>query len=120
MNSAELKQRLKDRLLEIPINNSGLRELYRLSRNLDVTSKEIEPLLNELCDKNILIRKQEYACPVCQDKLILTQEMIEQLITESGEDSFMCEECNDDIHIESNKTGYIFYDIEDRDALMEW
>lgn len=52
-----IKLKLKERLLNIPLNYSSFREKHSLASDLNVRAIDIEILLNELCEKNILLRK---------------------------------------------------------------
>lgn len=114
----DIGERLKKRLIEIPINYTAFRELYRLAKDLNVEAKAIYPLLNELCEKNILIKKIEYTCRTCRTTTVLNNEELKEIIEEDN--CFECEECGNIINPNRDTTGYIFYDIEDRQALAQW
>ena len=113
-----IKTKLKERLLEIPINSKAYREKYRLAADLDVEPENIESLLNELCEKNILSKKVEYICSTCKSTNILDDELLKEMIVE--DDCFECDECGDFVNSTQNKTGYIFFDIKDKQALINW
>lgn len=55
-----IKQKLKERLLEIPINHRAFREKHRLVADLQVDFKKVEFYLNELVQLGILIEKKQY------------------------------------------------------------
>jgi len=114
----ELKLRLQKRLLDLPINARARRELYSLADDLDVEYKEIEPLLEELCNNKILIKKTEYICNTCKNTIILTDSMLKELMKDA--DYLECEECSCSINQKLNKSGFIYYDIVDMESLISW
>lgn len=113
-----LKDELKQRLLEIPINSRAFRELYRLSNDLKVEAEALKPLLEELCNKNILIPKIEYICSTCRNTTIMTKEELEEIM--DGETYFDCDECFSEVNPNEDKTGYIYYDVKDKTSLSKW
>lgn len=116
-----MKEQLKKRLLEIPINSRAYREKHRLAKDLNIDVKLLEFLLNELVAKNILKEKIQYICPNCRDTSIMDNEMLNEILEESDEEkSFSCDNCMDYINPEINRTGYVFYDIKDKQVLIHW
>lgn len=114
----EIKSKLKERLLAIPINHKAYRETFRLADDLDVEVKDLEPLLEELCNANILTKKIEYICSTCRNTTILNNESLKEIIEE--DDCFECEECSSLVNTNKDKTGYIYYDVKDKQGLMQW
>ena len=49
-----MKEKLKNRLLEIPINYNAFREKHRLASDIDAALTDVEELLDELLEKDIL------------------------------------------------------------------
>lgn len=113
-----IKTKLKERLLEIPINDRAFRENYRLARDIDVDIKYIQFYLNELVEKDILKQKFEYRCPNCRETTIMDDKLLNECLNENGH--FECENCMDYINPNTSKTGFIYYDIKDKQALMNW
>lgn len=112
-----IKTKLKKRLLEIPINDCAIREKHRLASDLDIDLKYIEFYLNELVLKNILKQKFEYRCPNCGEVTTMDDELLSEVL----EDGFFgCDNCFEFINPNKSKTGYIFYDIRDKQALIAW
>lgn len=112
----DIKNRLKKRLLEIPINHNALREKHRLANDLNMSYEDISPLLEELCGSEGLKEKNEYICPVCRDTCVLDNKLLMDIIVE--ENCFECEECGNLVDVLKNKTGYVFYDILNREDLI--
>jgi len=110
------KIKLKERLLEIPINSRAYREKHRLANELSIEIEDIEVLLNELVEKNILKEKIQYICPNCGDTTTMDNEILDE---DEGE-SFPCDNCMDFINPKKNRTGYVYYDIKDKQALINW
>ena len=98
----DIKARLKEKLLEIPIRSMAYREKHRLADDLEVESKDIELLLNELCSKNILTEKIEYICPNCRDTTVLDSELLKEMTEEGEDDKFECDNCGDLINPKVN------------------
>lgn len=116
----DIKIKLKERLLEIPINDTAFREKHRLANHLKVKLEDVEPLLNELVEKNILKEKIEYKCPTCRDRTVMDQELLEECIIKDEDNCFECDNCINLISPIKNKTGYVFYNIKDKQALINW
>lgn len=122
----ELKMKLKERLLEIPMRYRTLREKHGLACDLDVDVDDLKPYLKELCDKDILIEKIEYMCPSCHSTIILDENLLNELLEygsdflENEEKYFECDECCGEIYPYANVTGFVFYDIKDEEALNRW
>ncbi|RHW66316.1 hypothetical protein DZC34_03325 [Clostridium botulinum] len=114
----DIKTRLRERLLEIPVNSTAYREKYRLADDLNIKVEEIEPFLNELCEKNILLEKIQYYCPNCRSTTIMDNEILKEFIDE--EDYCECDDCDNFISTNKNKTGCVFYDIKDKQSLIDW
>ncbi|APR02631.1 hypothetical protein CLQ_14363 (plasmid) [Clostridium botulinum Af84] len=114
----DIKTRLKERLLEIPVNSTAYREKYRLADDLNIKVEEIKILLDELVERNILKEKFQYICPTCRDTTIMDNELLQEFIIEDG--CFECDNCFDLINPNKDKTGYVFYDIKDKQALINW
>lgn len=112
-----IKTKLKARLLEIPINNSAFREKHRLASDLDIDLKYIEFYLNELVAKNILKEKFQYRCPNCREVTIMDDTLLNEILADG---LFECDNCMEFINPKNNKTGYVFYDIKDKQALINW
>ncbi|WP_125154392.1 hypothetical protein [Clostridium rectalis] len=112
-----IKNKLKERLLEIPINHSAFREKHRLVNDLEIDFKKVEFYLTELVELGILIKKTQYICPNCGD----TTTMDNKLLNEVVEDGyFECDNCMDFINPNKNITGYVYYDIKDKALLETW
>ena len=116
----KIKEKLRERLLDIPPRSNAYREKFSLADYLEVDPKEIEPLLNELCEKGILEEKIQYICKRCHETTILDKKLLEELIEESEDNCFVCDECENFINPETDKTGYIFYDVLDEQLLKQW
>ncbi len=114
------KEKLKEKLLEIPMNYRAFREKYRLASDLNIALEDIEPLLNELVEKKILKKKVQYICPNCRDTTTMDDELLKEILNEDEGDCFPCDNCTEYIDPTKDTTGYIFYDIEDEQALIEW
>ncbi|EQC1535620.1 hypothetical protein [Clostridium botulinum] len=113
-----IKLKLKEKLLEIPINSRAYREKYRLADDLNIKVEEIKILLDELVEKNILKEKFQYICPTCRDTTIMDNELLQEFIIEDG--CFECDNCCDLINPNKNKTGCVFYDIKNKELLNKW
>ncbi|QUH22209.1 hypothetical protein [Alkaliphilus sp. B6464] len=114
----DIKTKLKERLLEIPVSYNAFREKYRLASDLNVKPEEIEQLLNELCKRDILKEKIEYICPTCRESTVLYSQLIEMMTIEDN--CFECEECGDLVNSIKDKTGYVFYSVNNRQDLINW
>ncbi|OSA73631.1 hypothetical protein B2H86_14895 [Clostridium botulinum] len=112
-----VKNKLKQRLLEIPINWRAYRENYRLAEDIDADLRKVEFYLNELVQLNILIKKNQYLCPNCGDITIMTDELLNDVIEDGY---FECDNCMDFINPNKNITGYVYYDIKDKALLEAW
>lgn len=112
-----LKTRLKERLLEIPIKSRAYRELHRLASDLNEDDEKISICLNELVDLDILVEKKEYSCPNCCDKTILTNELLNDILED---DCFECDNCSSSININEDTSGFIYYDINNMSDLENW
>lgn len=95
-----VKEKLKERLLEIPIRSRAYREKNRLA-----------------CNLGIIIEKKEYICTCCSDTTVLSNEDLNNILEE---DSFMCDNCCEYINPITDVTGFVYYDIEDSNALKGW
>lgn len=115
-----IKEKLKERLLEIPPRSKAYREKRRLADDLGVEPKDIENLLNELCEKEILEEKIEYICKRCHETTILSKKLLEELTEESEDNCFECDNCESFVNPETDKTGYIYYDVLDEKLLTNW
>ena len=115
----DIKIKLKERLLEIPINHSACREKHRLAKDINVELKDIEPLLDEMVEKKILKEKFKYRCPSCNDPTIMDDELLKEIMNDDDGECFPCDKCIDFIYPAKNKTEDVFYDIKDRQALKE-
>lgn len=113
-----IKSKLKKRLLEIPINQKGLREKHSLANNINEDLKKVEFYLNELVNLNILKEKKEYICPYCGSRDVMDDEILNELIDEDG--YFECEECIGFIEANKNTTNYVYYDIKNKSLLEQW
>lgn len=113
-----IKLKLKKRLLEIPDRYRTFREKHKLANDLKVETKYVEFYLNELCEKGILIEKIEYICPNCTKTTILNNDLLEELL--DGEVTFECENCCDEINPNKNKTGFVYYDVINKEGLINW
>lgn len=116
----DIKLKLKERLLEIPLNHRAFREKYRLADDLKVEIETIEPLLNELVTKNILKEKIQYICPNCGDTTTMDNELLKEVVDEEEGECFECDNCMNFINPLKNRTGYVFYDILDKEQLNNW
>lgn len=114
----DVKLKLKERLLEIPVNDGAFREKHGLARDLGAEPKEVEPFLDELCERNVLSRKIQYKCPTCHDMTIASDELLQDMIVEDG--CYECDNCCGLVNPDENKTGYVFYDIKDKKGLLNW
>lgn len=112
-----IKTKLKERLLEIPINHKSFREKHRIANDLNIDLKYIELYLNELCEDNILIKKIQYSCPKCGDTTIMDNELLNEIIKDGY---FECDNCMEFINPNKNITGYVYYDIKDKRLLESW
>lgn len=112
-----VKEQLKQGLLEIPVNHGGLREKHRLAVNLDLDFKKVEFYLNELVHLDILIEKKQYICPNCRDTVNIKKELLDEIVDDGY---FGCDNCYDFINPEKDVTGYVYYDIKDRELLENW
>ena len=111
-NLRKLKNDLIKTLLDIPINYKGERELYKLAKHLNVKPSCIIPILDELCDKNLLERQIQYYCPICKDTYILNSK-------DNPDEEYTCINC-DNIFIPTKYiTGYEFYNVLNKIALQE-
>ena len=117
-----IKEKLKERLLEIPLNYTDDREKHSLAEDINTSIEQIEPYLKELCKNGILTEMIEYICPVCHGREILDDDLLNEYLKQNGEDGyFQCEYClSCTINPKVNITGYIYYDIENRERLKEW
>lgn len=116
-----IKKKLKDRLIEIPIRDKAYREVSDLAEKINCTTKDIEPLLEELVEKDILIKKTQYICPTCHETTIMDEEYLKEILEYSDEDGkFACDNCDDYIDPKTDTTGFIFYDVKDYDLLKKW
>ena len=111
------KEKLKERLLEIPLNNKSSRGNFRLASDLVIKLSDLEILLNELCNSDILTEKIEYICPTCGDTTILDKDLLEDI---SEDNCFECDGCTNLVRSIINKTGFKFYDVKDKQALINW
>lgn len=116
----DIKTKLKERILEIPINDKAFREKHRFANDLDIKLKDIETLLNELVEKEILKEKIQYVCPNCGDTTIMDDELLKEILDEEEGTCFLCDNCMDFVNPSKNRTGYVFYDIKDKQALKEF
>lgn len=113
------KSKLKKRLLEIPLNDGAFsREKCRLANDLNIDVKKIEFYLNELCEKDILLKKTQYICPNCRHISTVSDEMLKDMIT--GDGCYECDDCCSLVNPEEDKTGYVFYDIKNKEGLVNW
>ena len=112
-----IKSRLKESLLEIPINHKAFREKHRLASELDIEFKKVEFYLNELVQLDILLEKKQYICPNCGDTTTMNKELLEEVLEEGY---FACDNCMDFINPNKDLTGYIYYDINDKNLLIAW
>lgn len=112
-----IKGKLKERLLEIPINHKAFREKCRLASDLNVEVKYIEFYLHELCEKNILLKKIEYICPNCGETTVMDDNLLNEILEE---EHFECDNCFDFVNPKKNTTGYVYYDIKDKEKLINW
>ena len=113
--------KVKDKLLDIPMGYKAHREVHRLASNLNIETKEVKDILDELCKEGILMEKIEYICPSCSETEILNKELLEELMEEHGEaDKFSCNECGDDVNIHRDLTGRIYYDVVNIEKLKDW
>lgn len=112
-----IKAQLKERLLEIPINYRALREKHRLASDLDLDFKKIEFYLNKLVNLGVLVEKKQYICPNCGDTTNMDRETLNEVIEEGF---FSCDNCYDFINPEKDITGYVYYDIKNRELLKNW
>ena len=112
------KNKLKKRLLEIPMNSRAYREANRLSDDINEDLKKIEFYLNELVQLEILIKKTQYICHNCSDTIIMSDETLTEFIDEDG--YFECDNCMSFINPKEDKTGFFYYDIKDKRLLEIW
>lgn len=112
-----IKIKLKERLLEIPINHRAFREKHRLADDLKIDLQKVEFYLNELVELNVLIRKIQYVCPTCGDTTIMNNELLKEILEDGY---FSCDNCSDFINPNKNITGYVYYDIKDKALLVNW
>lgn len=112
-----VKEKLKERLLEIPIRSRAYREKNRLASDLNEDANKIEFYLNELCNLGIIIEKKEYICTCCSDTTVLNNKDLNNILEE---DSFMYDNCCEYINPITDVTGFVYYDIEDSNALKGW
>lgn len=92
---------------------------HRLSNDLGARLQKIESLLKELCKKHLKKQRTEYTCGTCDNTTVLDNQSLQDILLEK--DFIQCEECGGEIiNVLKHKTGYIFYDIKDKKALMSW
>lgn len=48
----------------------------------------------------------------------MNNELLEDIITEDG--CYECDDCSALVNPNKNTTGYVFYDIKNREALLNW
>lgn len=116
-----IRNKLKKRLLEIPINDKALRRLAMLSKYLNVSKEELKMILDELCGLRILEERVFYACPECEDIVVLNLDNLENesFITSSG--LIECPSCMEIYPpLSKYKTGKIYYNILDKERLKNW
>lgn len=113
----KLKNKLKERLLDIPIKSRAYREKNKLADDLDEDVNNIEFYLNELCSLGIMTEEKQYICNNCGDTTILTNDDLSNLLEDGY---FMCDNCCEPINPLTDVTGFIYYDIDDVSALEEW
>lgn len=114
------KTKLKERLLEIPFNNKAYREKHSLANDLDTDLETVGALLNELVEKNILKEKIQYICHNCHDTTIMDDELLKEILEEGEDEYFPCDNCMEYINSENDRTGRVFYDVKDKEALKNW
>lgn len=115
-----IKENLKRRLLEIPVNSGAYREKNILADFLKANPKHIEILLNELCLQDILKEKIQYICRKCNSTTIMDEELVKEIILEDEDGCFECDECMELINPDVDRTGYVFYDIKNKELLIRW
>lgn len=115
-----LKDKLKNRLIELPYNYKSSRELHSLAKYLNINTQNIEPLLKQLVNKDILTEKIQYQCPYCKEVTSLDKNLLNELLEENEGETFRCDSCTGYINPETNKTGFVYYDIKDMKGLKEW
>ena len=113
-----IKNKLKQRLLEIPINSRAYRELHALVNDINGDLKKVEFYLTELVELDILEKKIQYVCPNCSDTTIMNNKLLNELIDEDG--YFQCDDCMEFINSKTNITGYVYYDIKNISLLEDW
>ena len=119
-NTINIKKKLKERLLEIPFGSRAYREKIILAKDLSIGIKDIEILLNELCDRDILEEQVQYICKKCHDVTIIDKHLLKDLVDENEDNCFECDNCGEFINPNTDITGYLFYDIKNEQALIEF
>lgn len=119
-NTINIKKKLKERLLEIPFGSRAYREKIILAKDLSIGIKDIEILLNELCDRDILEEQVQYICKKCHDVTIIDKNLLKDLVDENEDNCFECDNCGEFINPNTDITGYLFYDIKNEQALIEF
>ena len=112
-----IKQKLKERLLKIPVNYRAFREKHRLADDIGCDCEKVEFYLNELVALDILIEKKQYVCPNCGDTVNMSRETLDEYLEDGY---FACDNCMNFINPDNNTTGFVYYDIKDREALTNW
>lgn len=113
-----IKEKLKRRLLEIPINSRAYREVHRLADDISEDVEKIEFYLNELVNLDILTKKTQYICPNCNETTTMDDDFLSEIVDENGH--FECDNCMDFVDSKKNITGYFYYDIKDKKLLEKW
>ena len=113
-----IKNKLKQRLLEIPVNWSFYREAHKLANHINEDLKKVEFYLNELVQLDILTKKTQYICPNYSDTTTIDDELLKELIDEDG--YFECTNCMEFINSKENITGSFYYNIKNKSLLENW
>lgn len=112
-----IKGKLKERLLDIPINYRAYRECHRLADDINEDLNKVKFYLNELVELDILIKKTQYICHNCNDIVTMSDYLLDEIVEDGY---FQCDNCYDSINPEKDTTGYIYYDIKDKSSLKNW
>lgn len=117
----EIKDIVKNYLITSPKNMCAERELYKMSEKLNIDVSDLEKILDDMFLKNLIDKKIEYKCESCHETEILNEDLLNKLMDDYGEYGyFQCGVCFNAVNIDTNKTGYVYFDVINYNKLKEY